>query len=314
MNRREQSLLFGIPLFVLAASFAVFCVRHGTAWPWGVIAHEDGVRTLLGAIFFFEHALGELPEEMVLAIACAGAALQFFKAAPSPSLVRWRRAAGTLAISFDLFILIGALATAGWAGSGSWLLQYHTRPGVALEFGSHWRYHLLSQMTLMLWAALLIRAVVVSRHFAGTVGPSRLWSWSWIVLAICTAVFGINAAPFRDPRYLGHQARETFTHALVTIPLAVGVCLTMTPTPAALERRPGASFWRAAALIALACGILAAYQLLGVLLTGSQQHAQTRDLTRLVCGHFFEHTFSYLVVPAHAAWFFLMASGRKAAS
>ena len=31
---------------------------------------------------------------------------------------------------------------------------------------------------------------------------------------------GRTAAPIRDPRYLGHQAREVLTHALVTVPIA----------------------------------------------------------------------------------------------
>jgi hypothetical protein len=42
-----------------------------------------------------------------------------------------------------------------------------------------------------------------------------------------------------------------------------------------------------------------------VVLTGSREHAQTHDVVRIVFSHFFEHTFSYLVVPIHAALFYL---------
>ena len=38
------------------------------------------------------------------------------------------------------------------------------------------------------------------------------------------AVFGTGAAPFTDARYLGHEARETLTHTLPTVPLAVVLC------------------------------------------------------------------------------------------
>jgi hypothetical protein len=47
------------------------------------------------------------------------------------------------------------------------------------------------------------------------------------------------------------------------------------------------------------------YQATAVIVTGSQKHAQTQDFVRVVCGHFFEHTLSYLVVPVHAALFYL---------
>jgi len=43
------------------------------------------------------------------------------------------------------------------------------------------------------------------------------------ILVLFTAlsiVFGLDLKPFTDPVFLGHQAREAFTHGLVTLPLA----------------------------------------------------------------------------------------------
>jgi hypothetical protein len=58
--------------------------------------------------------------------------------------------------------------------------------------------------------------------------------------------------------------------------------------------------------------VLVLYQAAAVIITGSPKHAQTQDFVRVVCGHFFEHTLSYLVVPAHAALFYLAgARGTK---
>ena len=69
--------LFYLPLAVLTTAFVILCVHHGTAWPWNTVVHEDGRRTLLETIFYFDHALGELPLDLLLSAAVAGAAIAF---------------------------------------------------------------------------------------------------------------------------------------------------------------------------------------------------------------------------------------------
>jgi hypothetical protein len=59
---------------------------------------------------------------------------------------------------------------------------------------------------------------------------------------------------------------------------------------------------------ALAFLLLSTYLAAGVLLNGSQHQAQSTDWTSVLCAHFFEHTFSYLVVPAHAQLFYLLGA------
>jgi hypothetical protein len=289
--RAVRLLLLAVPGLILAASLAAICLHFHSFWPWRIVVHEDGKRTLLETVFYFEHALGELPVEIILAIAVAGAALRFAK----PRFPRNSRVFVALllaAISVDATLVIGAWRTVGPATTELFLLQYHTRDGASPEFGSHWRYHLLSEASLMLLPAAIL-------SFLPPAG-NRRWSWAAGVAAFLVAclIFGVNRSPSLDARYLGHQARETFTHALVTIPLALWFCLSLSePAPEAFRWR-----WPAAAT---GCGLLMLYQVGGVVLTGSREHAQTHDLVRIVCSHFFEHTFSYLVVPIHAALFYL---------
>lgn len=195
MKARALWLLFGIPLFLLTVSFLIIRLRFPMLWPRPVVVHEDGERTLLGTIFFFEHARGELPEDLVPAAATAG---------PMP-------------------------------------------------------------------------------------------------------VFGPLAS---YPLYPGDQARETFTHALVTVPLAAGLLLLPNPRPQP-NSAPECSSCRDTIRIAFLCAVMTACQLWGAVATGAGQHAQTRDL--LVCAHFFEHTLNYIVVPLHALWYFPLA-GREVAS
>ena len=306
MRRSEIRLLFGFPFVLLTASFVIVCVRFSTLWPWPLVVHEDGERTLSGTIFYFEHALGELPLELILAAAAAGAALLFFRAHGSPLL---RVLAGIAALSADLIIFAGAWASVGFSSALTWLLQYHTRKDAPLVFGSHWRYHLLSQAALLLWAALLLRMLVMWRFALAPRGSRKLWISSWAAFAAGCLVFGVTAETFRDPLHLGHQARETFTHALVTVPLAAGLLLLFEDGPQ-VERAPRRSLLPGTLWIASMCAVLVAYQAWGAAATGASGHAQTRDLTSVVCVHFFEHTLSYLVVPLHALWFFLLG-GRE---
>src|SRR5260370_32676787 len=132
MKVRELRLLFGLPLFLLTASFLIICVQFSTLWPWSVVVHEDGERTLLGAIFYFEHALGELPQELILAAATTGAALVFFRPLASSRPKRLRKIAGAAALSVDLLIVAGAVANVGFSSAMTWLLQYHTRKDAPL--------------------------------------------------------------------------------------------------------------------------------------------------------------------------------------
>jgi hypothetical protein len=285
-----RSLLTGVPVLTLTAGFIAICVHFGTAWPWSAAVHESGNRTLLQTIFYFEHALGELPLEWLLAAAVAGAVLRFRKPRAQAFLPLLLAAA-----TVDALIVIGSWWNVGFEKSLEFLLQYHTRDQSPLDSGSHWRYHLLSQAALMLAPAAI----------TGPRNPRILRS-AWIVFALASLLFGLSMASFADPQYLGRQARETFTHALVTVPLAVAACLFLS-SPAA---EAGA---RISWLAAGACLLLGLYQAIGVVLTGSRQHAQTQEFVRVVWGHFFEHFLSYVVVPVHAALFYVWSAPKAKA-
>jgi hypothetical protein len=279
--------LFYLPLAVLSAAFVILCVHHGTAWPWTVVVHEDGRRTLLATIFYFDHVLGELPLDLLLSAAVAGAMLCAASPAPRPF--------GKLAavcVVLDAAIIAGACILAGVKVATLYLFQFHTRDDEPMLYGSHWRYHLLSQAALMLLPLVF---------FKPKRNPVLLTAWA--TFAALTIVFGIGSASFIDPRYLGHETRELMTHALVTIPLAMWRTHSCVPRSHPCERHT--RFNRNPALAFLA---ISTYLAAGVLLTGARHHTQSSDWTAVICAHFFEHTFSYLVVPAHAKLFYLLGA------
>ena len=119
--------------------------------------------------------------------------------------------------------------------------------------------------------------------------------------------------PFRDPQYLGHQARELLTHALVTVPVAWGVCILMLSnwktTLAAKTTSRTVSISTTIAVIAGVAGfLLATYVCVAALMAGAASHGQTTDPVTLIFPHFFEHSFTYLVVPMVAVLVYEIAA------
>jgi len=294
---KRRTALLWLPFGILLAAYLAVCVRFHSAWPWNLVVHEDGRHTLRGTVFYFEQALGELPLEWLLAWSVAGAVL--WCAGQSGA----RRSGGkalAAAAGLDVLIMAGAWRAVGPRSSLAWFLQYRTREGERLLFGSHWRYHFLSE------ASLMLLALALAAWAGASSGKGRRASLFWLScagFAALTAVFGWSAAPLRDARYLGHEARETLTHGLVTVPLAVAVCLRMAGRGGPGRRTPRAAWWALGGF-----ALLAAYQAAGAVLTGSRSRAQSNDLVSLLCVHFFEHALSYLLVTAHAALFYAAAS------
>jgi hypothetical protein len=311
-----ERILFGyLPIGTLVVSYAVICSHTGTAWPWTEVVHEDGRRTLLQTVFFFEHATRELPLDFLLGAAVAGAMLVFYfpgrmrdeETQKRCSCLRQR----FLALSFLVIILIvnGAAIMGGGREVVDNLSQLHTRPGAPLVWGSHWRYHLLERL-----ATILLAFSVVGMHRLVTgVAPATSVRAGLLFLGITlaafvglTGLFGLTLEPFREATYLGHQARELFTHTLVTLPLALGVCFWLARTIAAdgMAAWPGRRRWPI--YVSGACGVfLGVYLALGTLLTKAHALGQSKSLVTLIFPHFFEHSFTYLVVPLIAGLCYL---------
>ncbi len=302
MTRRGP--LLWCPLAVLAAAYLVICAHFHSAWPWNLAIHEDGRHTLWQTVFYCEHALGELPVEWLLAWSVAGAALWCAGETMARPPLGTALAA---AIGLDALILAGSWRAVGARSSLMWFLQYRTREGEPLLFGSHWRYHLMSEGSLMLLAVAL--AAWASGAGGGQARRTSVFWTSVAAFVVLSVLFGWSAAPFRDARYLGHETRETLTHGLVTVPLAVGVCLAMAGRASKARSTPRAAWWAFGGFV-----LLAVYQAAGAVLAGSRGRAQSNDLVKVLCVHFFEHAFSYLVVAAHAALFYSLACRRTSKS
>ncbi len=333
-RRHLAVALLGFAAVVLLAAFVMICVRTGSMWPWTRVVHEDGQRTLLLTILYFEHASRELPLDILLGIAIGGCVYFAF----GSTVRRTDRPGGerrTSALAWSTALVV-AVIMVGTAMQGDRpmvllenLLQHHTRPGAALVWGSHWRYHLLERIALILISIgfagvlrwLADREVHDSEPFddrrSARIGLGIAGS-AIVVYLLLSVVFANGLAsmldPLRDPLYLGHQARELFTHALVTVPVAWGVCLLSLPKePLAAPTRP--FFERrvapnvVATLGAGALGLLiGGYVCIAALRSDSISYGQTTDLAMLIFPHFFEHSFTYLVVPLVAMLVFEVAA------
>ncbi len=309
--------LLALAGITLATALTVICVRAGSAWPWSLVVHEDGVRTLLGTILYFEHATRELPLDILLGVAIGGSVYFAFPPESHAASRHVARRVATLAAIAMTIVAVIVVGTTIFAGPPSVLeniLQKHTRMGAALLWGAHWRYHLLERLALILlvigFAGLLRLVNDGGNAGAGKAGMVVAGGTIGIYLAF-TAVFAHGPLsmlqPFRDPQYLGHQARELFTHALVTVPIGWGVCMFLLPRES-LNAASRSLSWPAAVtgtvITALFMGglgvLMAGYVGFAALHSDAVSLGQSKDLATLIFPHFFEHSFSYLVVPAVA--------------
>jgi len=307
----ERVLFRVLPTVVLLAALIGIAVLAGTPWPWHRVVHEDGTRTLLDTVFFFEHATRELPPDIILALSVAGAVRYFFppRSSSTSAPVARLRIMLALIVGLTLVVILGGTFRAGGGQAiRDNLSQLHTRSGAPLVWGAHWRYHLVERWALVLLAFGITGLLWLVRGRpdpAAAPGRFRLYGIALAGFMVMTLMFHPTSEPFDDPRFLGHQARELFTHTLVTLPLALGVCFEMARRFA--PDRGVASTWRPWP-IALAGGLgllSGVYLLVASVLTGAQAQGQSATLGGLLFPHFAEHSLGYLLVPSLAGLLYL---------
>jgi len=221
LQRLWLVFLLVVPLLLVTLSYAWLAAVHGTPWLWNVIVHESGEYTLGGTVFFVRHHLREIPVDVAMALALAGA---IRSATDEPPRVRrqWF-VAGAIAMIVAAFAW--AAAEEGWREALRDVLQFRTRDDDA-SYGSHWRFHLLSTVWFCTAAPLLAGLTIGARGLSASDGESRrLFTAAWAWFGVLTLAFGPGLEPFTSQRYVGHQAREILTHGLITLPLvfALGV-------------------------------------------------------------------------------------------
>jgi hypothetical protein len=300
---------------ILLISYAALAFHTSTPWLWPVIVHESGDRTLGNTILYYEHAARELPLDLILGAAIGGSALFVFPGMTHAGPSHRRRATiflfGTVCVVG--IILLGTVWTGGFGMLYENLLQFPTRPGEPLVWGGHWRYHFLSHLTLMLLSFGVAGPAMIAGGRSKRGNRSGLAAFggalgSFLLLA---ALFVPKGDSFSDPVFLGHQAREVFTHALVTLPLAWSACMLLVRR-GWYDQREGtvsvaASF--GAGVAGLAFGM---FLVVRSLMTSAASQGQSESLTVLIFPHFFEHAFSYVVATLAAGLVFEAGMTREA--
>lgn len=294
---------------VLAIAWLAVCAQVGSAWPWSLIVHEDGRRTLLQTLLYVEHGLRELPLDLVLAGAIAGSVLHYFPE-PNPARRAWAHWYLLAAVLCVVGIGGGALLVVGPEAAVENLAQAYTRTGAPPVVGAHWRYHLLSRLALMAMVFAMVGMVSSRSDRDGRTSgrPAPLLLGVLGTFGLLTVGFGVTREPFVDTVSLGHQARELFTHTLVTVPLALAACLAC--VSARIEvRRPVARLGELEVAVPAALSVaLGAYLALGVMATDAVAEGQATSISALLFPHIFEHTLTYVLVGTAAPAMYLFAA------
>lgn len=312
------TILFGIPSLLVMGAYLWLALDHGTLWLFPTVVHESGDYTFLQTILYFRHVIRELPVTLLYAISSVAAFKIYGPAGHGPNS-RSRRCLipAVLALVVVLVSWFMTIDTWGVEVALQEVFQGYTRDDTFLS-GSHWPFHLLSTIGYLL--AAIIVATLLHYGIHGTSPPRRPTARShWIggtivAMLAMTILLGLTTAPFLDPRYIGHQARELLTHLSITLPLSFGVLLRETRTASGLiteqihrdewigqrpikivipSRRISHDLIAVAAVLFL--GLL--FLVGGTLLTGAVDHARPGiPLSSLVAAHLFEHTVDYLLV------------------
>lgn len=302
----ELSAFFVLPLGLLLASYVAICVEARSLWPWLAFVHESGDKTLLDTLLYYDHAARELPVDIVLGVSVAGGLWAHgFVPRPVAKSVKWGLFLGW-ALTLGL-IVIGTVQKVGGQGLADNLAQVFTRPGTPPTWGAHFRYHFLSRGGLVLTAWWLPG---ILRWLNGE-GPAqeskRAFRGVLALFAGLTVFYGPSLEPFVHPHFLGHQAREAVTHALVTLPLCLGLGLMLADrAPRAVHIGPWGWPPRSLLVVAGLAAVMVAWTGLGAMLTGASEERQTDSVVAIVFVHFFEHGLGYLFTPLFAGWLFCL--------
>lgn len=315
-------LALGLGLGVVLIAYVAICLHVGSPWPWMMAVHEDGARTLLDTLLYYEHATRELPQDLLLGAAIGASAYAAFPAIGGAP----RSAPPALALALVVAVIVGGgLVQTSVTSVIENLLQNHTRPGAPLVWGSHWRYHLLERGPLI---AVSLGIAAVVRAGLNPAGGSLDRRGVAVVLAMIAGYLALTvlftpsladlALPFRDPQYLGHAAREIMTHAIVTLPIGWGGCILLCRPHLPLSGVNPPRAWTGGLLQGapwiLGAGLIWIYVLVASLQSDAASHGQSADWTILIFPHFFEHGFTYLVVPLTAAVTYALCAPRKLAA
>ena len=209
----QRLLVFGGLVLTLSA---VTVVLHlGVASLWTPIAHEAEGRSLLTVALFPGHGLRELPHVLILAMFWLEGRIGRIELRQLAPIAL--RLAGTV-VALTLVLFVWAAAEAGWASAWLDLSQGRAAEGL-LGPGRHFRFNLLSDIAL---AGLFFCAGRLSRETRSQRGGAPWFAVTGGV-ALLSLVVVWGWAEVGTPRFIGHQAREIFTHTLVTLPLLAGL-------------------------------------------------------------------------------------------
>ena len=311
------AFVFVVPMTVLSASYIYLAILHGQWNLADVIVHEDGTRTLTQTAFYVTHFLREVLVCIMIVLASVAV---FWAISPAqrlrvtPAACR-RLSAVFFAVSTVILVIafVASVRIEGYHETVVEILQYRTRVDGALEFGSHWQYHLLHIAFMASAAAPAVYAfkyaLTARRQSLISDDPRRRTA----PLLVCVALFCLitvclnpSTKPFLDVLYLAHQGREIATHTLISLPLIVGVlwcfeayAFRVPPSVSRVPTPPALRFLLISTTVSVAIAGYVIGRLTGVDLIS---HAQKdTSLLDLFASHNFEHFIDYLFMMALAA-------------
>lgn len=306
--------LFTIPLITFTLSYLYLAFYHRQAWLGPVIIHENGRLTLWQSIFYYEHFLAQVPQDIVLSFFIAGSFRLFSPASlklhSRPSSRKRRVLLGGCSLLLLLFSLGATAWDLGWPTTWQILAQYKENDMI-FHFGGNWRLSFTANVcTLFLSLAAAIFCTIWITQKPAVIDKSQILTLGIGVgvLIALAFIFSVDQNTFYNTRYIMHNVREIVTNLSIILPLTLGLLWIFheipanpPPRPEGLLRQLLTSKWFMVSCITSA-GIVGYHLTIGfshsVALHAQQPSfsSQPLPIAYLFAAHYFEHCLDYCLI------------------
>jgi hypothetical protein len=324
-NTILPSIGFLIPVLLLVGSYLYMAATYHKGWLLDTVVHENGRYTLLQTILYFRHFSWEILGKATYCMFLVGVFFYYGNpvkrnsVARSIGICKWKIILGAiLTASIVAMALLMAARQVGWQEMLFGFLQYRTNEKSALEFGSHWRNHFLSNVALFSCSGFCIWAYrTLIQERAWIMRRSRVFFGAGLVFVGLTLIFGFNRKQFEAASYLGHQLREIIgTDLSITMLLAISLLLYLENKYDSAEeivdcskivrKRFLAAFcWITPVVLSTAYLAFKISNLNIAVELAKVSKTSNHSILGTFCWHFYEHSLDYLFVIVTVYWLYL---------
>ncbi len=220
------------PFLICLISYIHLAIFQKQIFLFNTVIHENGRLTLLGSLFYFEHFLGQIPQNIVLSFFLAGLLNHIY----IPTKTRLQNTSqelklGKYLLSIALLLFVLAIGVS-WIREGyemmvKILFQYKENDKI-YGYGGNWNLSFSSNFTALFMIVSLCYFLYPSKENSlAEIDPFtiRFFAFGAGLLFLFAALWEVNLHTFIKPRYILHNVREIVTNFFFTFSLPISFAI-----------------------------------------------------------------------------------------